>query len=277
MNEKMEYYKGLIGTDELISVVFTLQNDNGDWIGFVNDSVRVELSNKINEVTEMTLSGALGKNADIVGSEQNVKVYDVDDERETVFVYLRTESILKRIREVLRSRIYSRYKNKGKSHRHGIVKEFYNTGIIVDIEGIGIFGFLDRSAWRKGVTLFTLKKRCKIGDVIDFFVIKRNYKNNNEKYEWELSRSELTDDPWKTLPDGTFAQGKACIIECTHKSNTGITWVGVPFGLPNIDHDVEANGEVLGDYIVAIGEKYKCEVITFDRLEHKTSPLASTS
>lgn len=152
----------------------------------------------------------------------------------------------------------------------------------VDILGRGLLGICNVAYWRH-TFVSSLRDEAKVGDLLEFQVTDVNKMRPDSKIAnslhihsdsvYILSRVELSDDPWKNIPDN-LTVGTAILVRCTERPEGKTFWWGTTNVAPGL--------QVMCDYNPRLkimqDRTYKCNIFRLDREAHKfqASPFEMT-
>lgn len=109
--------------------------------------------------------------------------------------------------------------------------ETIDTGVWLDLCGVGIPAFIYVGNWKKTFTE-TLRGKTVYGDVIDVMVLERVVRKNG-MYYYSCSRKELVQDPWESKElQEKYHKGDVVKIKCLSKRENH--WFGEINGLSDI-------------------------------------------
>ena len=118
--------------------------------------------------------------------------------------------------------------------------DFVDTGVWLDLCGVGIPAFVYIGNWKKTYTE-TLRGKVQYGDIIDVKVIER-VERKNGMYYYACSRKELVQDPWESQELAEkYHKGDIVKIRCISRRENN--WFGEINGLDDIQVFVEYPSE----------------------------------
>lgn len=118
-----------------------------------------------------------------------------------------------------------------KVQRKKVNEEMVDTGVWLDLCGVGIPGFIYVGNWKKTFTE-TLQGKVAYGDIVEVMVLSK-VDGKNGMYYYSCSRKELVEDPWDSAElHEKYHKGDIVKIKCLSKRDN--FWYGEINGLPDI-------------------------------------------
>nr|WP_305182489.1 hypothetical protein [uncultured Schaedlerella sp.] len=130
--------------------------------------------------------------------------------------------------------------------------ENVDTGVWLDLCGVGIPAFIYIGNWKKTFTE-TLRGKAIYGDVVDVIVLER-VERKNGMYYYSCSRKELVQDPWESKElEEKYHKGDIVKIRCLSKRENH--WFGEINGLDDIQVFAEYPSQ-RHDFAIVPGMEY---------------------
>ena len=190
-----------------------------------------------------------------------VKVTGIEPARKIVYVSHQSARLEKRpeIEAELQKYLSPKEKTpltvKGKVLRiqtKNVRGENVDTGVWLDLCGVGIPAFIYIGNWKKTFTE-TLRGKAVYGDIIDVVVLEK-VERNNGMYYYSCSRKELVQDPWESKElEEKYHKGDIVKIRCLSKRDNH--WFGEINGLDDIQVFVEYPSQ-RHDFAIVPGMEY---------------------
>lgn len=134
-----------------------------------------------------------------------------------------------------------------------------DTGVWLDLCGVGVAGWVYIGDWKKTFTS-SLRGKVRYGDVIDVLINERVQRSNGSFY-YSCSRKELVSDPWMSSKLDEYNEGDLCKIRCTSKRNNN--WFGEIEGLSDIEIFTEYPSR-LNNFPIVVGMSYMAKIYRKD-------------
>ena len=232
----LKKYEEAKKTGEYLMLSFTRADAITGDLSFVEDDITVVM--KSDQISGKPY--ALKYRAQKLEEQYCVKVLNIDAERKIVEVShhsARCEKrpeIEKELDKYLARKEQTPIVLKGKVmkvQRKKVDESMVDTGVWLDLCGVGIPGYIYIGNWKKTFTE-TLQGKVNYGDVVDVVVLSK-VDGKNGMYYYSCSRKELVDDPWdsKELHE-KYHKGDIVKIKCLSKRDN--FWYGEINGLPDI-------------------------------------------
>ncbi len=130
--------------------------------------------------------------------------------------------------------------------------EIVDTGVWLDLCGVGIPAFIYVGNWKRTFTE-TLRGKASYGDIVDVVVLER-VERKNGMYYYSCSRKELVQDPWEDQTLGEkYHKGDIVKIRCLSKRENN--WFGEINGLSDIQVFAEYPSQK-HDFAIVPGMEY---------------------
>lgn len=169
-----------------------------------------------------------------------VKVIRVDADRKIVYVshnearLEKRPEIEKELDKILTAKEKLPIVVKGKILKiqtKNVNGEIVDTGVWLDLCGVGIPAFIYVGNWKKTFTE-TLRGKASYGDIVDVLVLEK-VERKNGMYYYSCSRKELVEDPWDSKElNEKYHKGDIVKIRCLSKRDNH--WFGEINGLDDI-------------------------------------------
>lgn len=169
-----------------------------------------------------------------------VKVIRVDADRKIVYVshnearLEKRPEIEKELDKILTAKEKLPIVVKGKVLKiqtKNVNGEIVDTGVWLDLCGVGIPAFIYVGNWKKTFTE-TLRGKASYGDIVDVLVLEK-VERKNGMYYYSCSRKELVEDPWDSKElNEKYHKGDIVKIRCLSKRDNH--WFGEINGLDDI-------------------------------------------
>ena len=169
-----------------------------------------------------------------------VKVIRVDADRKIVYVshnearLEKRPEIEKELDKILMAKEKLPIVVKGKVLKiqtKNVNGEIVDTGVWLDLCGVGIPAFIYVGNWKKTFTE-TLRGKASYGDIVDVLVLEK-VERKNGMYYYSCSRKELVEDPWDSKElNEKYHKGDIVKIRCLSKRDNH--WFGEINGLDDI-------------------------------------------
>lgn len=232
----LKKYEEAKKTGEYLMLSFTRADAITGDLSFVEDDITVVM--KSDQISGKPY--ALKYRAQKLEEQYCVKVLNIDTEKKIVEVShhaARCEKrpeIEKELDKYLARKEQTPIMLKGKVmkvQRKKANEAMVDTGVWLDLCGVGIPGYIYIGNWKKTFTE-TLQGKVNYGDVVDVMVLSK-VDGKNGMYYYSCSRKELVDDPWdsKELHE-KYHKGDIVKIKCLSKRDN--FWYGEINGLPDI-------------------------------------------
>lgn len=232
------------------------------------DSVTGDLSLVDDDITVIMPSDQIsGKPYDLRFRAQKlddvycVKVTGIDASKKMVYVSHQAARIERRpeIEEQLQNYLAAKDKTpiivKGKVLKiqtKNVKGEIVDTGVWLDLCGVGIPAFIYVGNWKRTFTE-TLRGKASYGDIVDVVVLER-VERKNGMYYYSCSRKELVQDPWEDQTLGEkYHKGDIVKIRCLSKRENN--WFGEINGLSDIQVFAEYPSQK-HDFAIVPGMEY---------------------
>lgn len=190
-----------------------------------------------------------------------VKVTGIDAPKKVVYVSHQAARMEKRpeIEDQLEKYLAAKAKMpiivKGKVLKiqtKNIKGEIVDTGVWLDLCGVGIPAFIYVGNWKRTFTE-TLRGKASYGDIVDVVVLER-VERKNGMYYYSCSRKELVQDPWEDQTLGEkYHKGDIVKIRCLSKRENN--WFGEINGLSDIQVFAEYPSQK-HDFAIVPGMEY---------------------
>ena len=190
-----------------------------------------------------------------------VKVTGIDVSKKMVYVSHQAARMEKRpeIEEQLQKYLTAKVKTpvivKGKVLKiqtKNVKGEMVDTGVWLDLCGVGIPAFIYVGNWKRTFTE-TLRGKASYGDIVDVMVLER-VERKNGMYYYSCSRKELVQDPWEDQTLGEkYHKGDIVKIRCLSKRENN--WFGEINGLSDIQVFAEYPSQK-HDFAIVPGMEY---------------------
>ena len=201
-----------------------------------------------------------------------VKVIEVDESGKRVFVShqaARAEKqpeIVTEIDRRLNLKRKSPIRIKGKvvkiqsKEEHG---ELIDTGVWLDLGGVGLLGYIHISNWKPTYTQ-ELRGQVKYGDIVEVIIQEKKLRSN-QTYHYVCSRKELMEDPWESKElNEKYHVGDIVRIRCLSLHSNH--WFGEINGLEDIQVFTEYPSNNRNFPIIA-GAEYMGKIYHMDTKE----------
>ena len=228
-----------------------------------------------------------------------VKVIRVDADRKIVYVshnearLEKRPEIEKELDKILMAKEKLPIVVKGKVLKiqtKNVNGEIVDTGVWLDLCGVGIPAFIYVGNWKKTFTE-TLRGKASYGDIVDVLVLEK-VERKNGMYYYSCSRKELVEDPWDSKElNEKYHKGDIVKIRCLSKRDNH--WFGEINGLDDIqvfaeypsqkhDFPIVPGMEYMGTiyYINTEERSLKARVfqaLSFERIEEENENLNEDS
>lgn len=228
-----------------------------------------------------------------------VKVIRVDADRKIVYVshnearLEKRPEIEKELDKILTAKEKLPIVVKGKILKiqtKNVNGEIVDTGVWLDLCGVGIPAFIYVGNWKKTFTE-TLRGKASYGDIVDVLVLEK-VERKNGMYYYSCSRKELVEDPWDSKElNEKYHKGDIVKIRCLSKRDNH--WFGEINGLDDIqvfaeypsqkhDFPIVPGMEYMGTiyYINTEERSLKARVfqaLSFERIEEENENLNEDS
>ncbi len=232
------------------------QDGNGVKIILLKETLMADMPYYDNRVGEKLMANAF------------VVVIDkIDDKTDTVYVKSARSGSNAR-RATIKSRLIGELigeLKKGHTPRlAGKIEQVSEKRAVVNILNKGILGFCYVEKWQNGRTR-NYKKVCKEGGIYEFDVVKQLTQQKGKPPAFELSRVDITPDPWESIPDEFFTKGAVLTVRCVERPEGKSYWWGASDLIPGIEMQADYTkkcGRIMESVI------YKCTVDRVDREKH---------
>ncbi|MDD3361837.1 MAG: hypothetical protein PHW34_09220 [Hespellia sp.] len=204
-----------------------------------------------------------------------VKVTRIDPDRKIVYVSHQEARLEKRpeIEAALEMYLASKAKNKSPMIVKGKVLkiqtkmvngESVDTGVWLDLCGVGIPAFIYVGNWKKTFTE-SLRGKVSYGDIVEVVVLEKVMRKD-QMYYYSCSRKELVQDPWESMELGEkYHKGDIVKIKCLSKRDTH--WFGEINGLEDIQVFAEYPSQK-HDFAIVPGMEYMGTIYYVNPEEH---------
>lgn len=232
----LKKYEKAMNSGEYLMVSFTRADAVTGDLSFVEDDITVVM--KSDQITGKPY--ALKYRAQKLGEQYCVKVQHIDTEKKVVTVShhaARSEKrpeIEKELDKYLARKEQTPIMLKGrvlKVQQKNVNGITVDTGVWLDLCGVGIPGYIYIGNWKKTFTE-TLQGKVNYGDIVDVMVLSK-VDGRNGMYYYSCSRKELLADPWENAElREKYHKGDIVKIKCVSKKDG--FWYGEINGLPDI-------------------------------------------
>lgn len=187
----------------------------------------------------------------------HVRVISIDREHKKVFVS-NTQSKIS-LTKTINAHIRTELQNGKTPIVYGRVETINPTGyLVVDILGKGIKGRLNVKNWSNFYTR-SLVTVCQVNDLLPFEIIRqRPIKSDNKEIIWELSRKNLTSNPWEKIPKELFEPDANMLVTCIDKPIGKSYFWSISPVVPGIE--IMCNYTTHQKFPILVGCTYKCKV-----------------
>lgn len=247
-------YRNSMEKKEVFKVSFDLADADGNLSIIDDNGITIVLTREEFMRTATYYSASL--RAKFIGIPLVVQVIEIDEERQHVFV---TSGIglhdEKMIRSALMKELIREVKAEKKPIIMGCVMTVNPKYALVNILNVNILGIIQVRNWQKGYTR-ALDRETNSGDWREFQVTKVSKKKGRD-YCFELSRIELTEDPWESIPEEFLTENAVISVRCEEKPMGKSFWWGKSSRVNGI--------EIMGNYNSRIPEimvsaTYRCKI-----------------
>lgn len=264
----MQKYKDYLEKSQKFTFVFGTTDKEGNLLG-LDGNIKLFLNKEevfIGNCKNKTLQDYMGEKLEVAVVKLNEKtksVYVCCEELKRHFVKTELEKVITQ---------------KKKVRCKGTISTVYPTNAYVNLEGVGISGYVSAENWRKNTYTRDLTEVCKVGDTYDFevFAFGPQPLSKNKKLKfYMLSRVNLTTDPWDNFPEDFYQVDGNCDVECVQIIPQKNYWWGRIAGL----QDIEVQGVIHKKNPMAVGNVYRCKILTVDsqKREFRVLPYKTIS
>lgn len=263
----MQKYKDYLEKSQKFTFVFGTTDKEGNLLG-LDGSIKLFLNKE-----EVFTSNCKNKSLqDYMGKSLDVSVVSIDEKNSAV--YVGCEELKRQFLKTELSKVFMKKKVRCK----GIISSVYAENAYVNLEGVGLPGYISAENWRKNTFTRDLTEVCKVGEVYDFeaYAFEPQPMSKNKKLKfYMLSRKNLTTDPWDNFPEGFYQVDGNCDVECVQIISQKNYWWGRIAGL----QDIEVQGVIQKKNPMAIGNVYRCRILTVDskKREFRVLPFKTIS
>lgn len=248
----MQKYKDYLEKSQKFTFVFGTTDKEGNLLG-LDGSIKLFLNKE-----EVFTSNCKNKSLqDYMGKSLDVSVVSIDEKNSAV--YVGCEELKRQFLKTELSKVFMKKKVRCK----GIISSVYAENAYVNLEGVGLPGYISAENWRKNTFTRDLTEVCKVGEVYDFeaYAFEPQPMSKNKKLKfYMLSRKNLTTDPWDNFPEDFYQVDGNCDVECVQIIPQKNYWWGRIAGL----QDIEVQGVIHKKNPMAIGNIYRCKILTVD-------------
>ncbi len=264
--DPLEKYKEWMESNGVLELLFSFVSPEGDLIQQDANGVKIVLPK---DVALKSMSYYDKRTAEsILANAFVVNIEKIDEENNTVYVKSAKGDGRKARKGTLKSRlvgeIVSELKKGHTPRLAGKIEDVDEKRAIVNILNKNILGICLLDHWQKTYCRH-LKERCKVGEIYEFDIVKQLPQQKGKQSAFSLSRTEITGDPWDSIPEEYLQKGAVIVVRCVERPVGKTYWWGVSDLLPGI--------EVQADYTKRCGRImesviYKCTVEKVDRERH---------
>lgn len=268
--EGIEKYLEYAKNKTVFDVTFT-SVDTDATFSTMDGDVNIILDHE--EFMKVAKSSSTYATAHLLGVTMQAKVLSVDEVDKKVYIELAGATKIGyevNMRNEINHELSRSLEKGSKPVVWGIVKRASRDKILVDILGKGILGFISKADWANDYVR-SLETVCKIGEYMQFEVLRPAPKMEGKPTAWILSRKAFTGDAWESLDIEGLKEGGVILVRCFEKPIGKTYWWGVSDRVPGID--------ILGDYAskfpnersIYVGITYKCKIRKLDKEGRKIS------
>lgn len=264
----MQKYKDYLEKSQKFTFVFGTTDKEGNLLG-LDGNIKLYLNKE-----EVFIGNCKNKSLqDYMGEKLEVSVVKLNEKNKSVYVGCEE---LKR--HFVKTELEKVITQKKKVKCKGIISTVYPSNAYVNLEGVGISGYISAENWRKNTYTRDLTEVCKVGEIYEFevFAFETQPKSKNKKLKfYMLSRENLTTDPWDNFPEDFYQVDGSCDVECVQIISQKNYWWGRIAGL----EDIEVQGVIHKKNPMAIGNVYRCKILTVDsqKREFRVLPYKTIS
>lgn len=261
-DDPFEPYRKSMDSKAVFKVSFDLADSDGNLSVIDENGVTIILTRE--EFTRTAIYYSASLRAKFIGIPLIVQAIEIDEEQRKVYV---TSGIglhdEKTIRAALMKELIKEINAEKKPVIMGCVISVNPNYALVNILNVNILGIIQVRDWQKGYTR-TLDRETTSGDWKEFQVISFNKKKGSD-YRFELSRVELTDDPWESIPEEFLEENAVISVRCEEKPVGKSFWWGKSQRIAGI--------EIMGNYNsrmaeIMVSATYRCKIKEVDLKRH---------
>lgn len=257
-----EPYRNSMENKAVFKVSFDLADADGNLSIVDENGITIVLTRE--EFTRTATYYSASLRAKFIGIPLVVQAIEIDEEKQRVYV---TSGIglhdEKTIRAALMKELIKEVKAEKKPIIMGCVMTVNPKYALVNILNVNILGIIQVRDWQKGYTR-SLDHETNSGDWREFQVTNVNKKKGSD-YRFELSRVDLTDDPWESIPEEYLEENAIISVRCEEKPVGKSFWWG---------KSPRVNGiEIMGNYNsrmpeIMVSATYRCKIKEVNLKEH---------
>ncbi len=260
--DPFEPYRNSMESKTVFKVSFNLADSDGNLSVMDDNGITIVLTYEEFKRTAVYYSASL--RAKFIGIPLIVQAVEVDEEQRKVYVTsgvgLHDE---KTIRAALMRELLKEVKAEKTPVVMGCVITVNPKYALVNILNVNILGIIQVRDWQKGYTR-ALDRETNSGDWREFQVVDVNKKPGSD-YRFVLSRVDLTDDPWESIPEEYLEENAVISVRCEEKPVGKSYWWGKSQRITGI--------EIMGNYNARLAEimvsaTYRCKIKEVDLKEH---------
>ncbi len=264
--DPLDFYKMLKSENKATEVVF--DNALADGTLTLMDPYKNEIILPLADGVKLSEAQLFRYRGYHIGTPVVVTVERIDEENHKVYVKRSQEK--SSIQQELNSEIFRRLESKRKAGTNepiivsGRIFAVNENMAFVDIYNKRIVGVISRQQWNKGYTR-NMKSSCKVGAWYDFEVLGKDgdrRRRSNHSLQWNLSRKNISSDPWENIPDSLKITGNTLVVKCVEVPKMKSYWWGVSERVEGVEIMGAFNDNA--DFRLREGVSYKCKIRKVD-------------
>lgn len=271
-NDPMQKFRDAFEDKEYIEVMFDAADGDGSLYTVDKSGIRITISAK-DLLDAIPYYSSYNKDK-YIGTTLIVRIKEIDEDNKTVHVVSGKSS-----QKTTRNRIISEIKKQLSQDKHPVVvcrvTKLFKDKIYLDILCKGIFGTCAGKYFRTGF-VHDLREETKVNELIEFEITGEIVSKKGKQEEvdgFRLSRLNLTENPWKSLP-AEIQEGSVILVKCIERPDGKNYWWGASKLIPDIELMCDYNNKLSIRELLT----YKCKVTKVDPKKKilRAAPFAAT-